>query len=368
MSNRINSEGRDGRPVNLDSILDGVAERDWETPTEGGPLRVAVVGLGWFGADVGLTAIEEAANCEPTVAVSGSAEKASAVADEAGLDRALTYEEFHEGAGSEDYDGVYICTPNATHAEYAETAAELGKHVICEKPLDATAERAERIVEVCEEHGVTLMTAYRMQLTPAVRRMRDLIREGAIGEPVRAEGSFTTHMLDSGGPDQWRLDPELAGGGALLDLGVYPMNTARFVLDADPAAISAHTASVHEAFDGLDEHVTFRLEFENEAVLTGHASYNEAGENYLRVSGTDGRLTLDPIFGVQIERTLTLERSDGTASVTDSTDEIVEEFDYFGQCALNGETPEPDGRDGLRDMEIIEAIYESDETGSRVSL
>ena len=354
--------------MNLDSVIDDVSERDWEMDAEGGPLRIAVVGLGWFGTDAGLPAIAEATNCEPTAVVSGSAEKAESVAEEAGVERALTYDEFHDGVGADDYDAIYVTTPNARHLEHVETAADLGKDVICEKPLEATAERAERIVDVCDEAGVTLMTAYRMQFTPVVRRMRELIADGVIGDPVRVEGAFTFRILDGGDADQWRLDEDLAGGGALLDVGVYPMNTGRFVLDDDPTEISAHTASVHEGFEDVDEHVTFRMEFEDGAVLTGHASYNEEGENYLRVSGTDGRLTIEPIFGVQIERTLTLERSDGAASVADSTDELVEQFEYFAQCALNGTEPEADGRDGLLDMEIVEAVYESDESGSRVSL
>ena len=354
-------------PVTLDSIIDDVAERDWSIPVDGGPLRIAVVGLGWFGADVGIPAMATASNCTPAAVVSGSAEKASTVAEEAGVEHALTYEEFHDGVAADGYDAVYVCTPNATHLEHVTAAADLGKHVICEKPLEASAERAARMVEVCEERGVTLMTAYRMQLAPAVRRTRELVRDGAIGEPVRVEGSFAFRMLGDGGdPDQWRLDPDLAGGGALLDIGVYPMNTGRFVLGADPVAISAHTASVHEGFAGVDEHVTFRLEFAGGTVLTGHASYGELSESYLTVSGTEGRLTLDPAFGPQVERTLTLDRSDGTSTVTDSADEMVEQFEYFAQCVLGGTTPEPDGRDGLHDMEIVEAIYDSAESGTHV--
>jgi xylose dehydrogenase (NAD/NADP) len=354
--------------MSLDSIIEDASRRDWETPVDGGPLRMAIVGLGWFGSDVGLAAAAEASNAEATAVVSGSAEKASTVAEGAGVDHALTYEQFHEGEAADAYDAVYVTTPNATHLEYARTAADLGKHVLCEKPLETSEERAERLVEACDDAGVTLMTAYRMQLDPLVRRMRELVDAGAIGDPVRAEGAFGFDILAGGDADQWRLDPDLAGGGALLDVGVYPMNTTRFVLDAEPTAVSAHTASVREELSDVDEHVTFRLEFDGGTVLTAHASYGEYGENYLRIAGTEGRLTLDPGYDVQKERTLSLERADGAATVTDDSDEIVAEFDYFAQCALNGEEPGPDGRDGLRDMEIVEAIYESDESGSDVSL
>ncbi|MCU4800036.1 Gfo/Idh/MocA family oxidoreductase [Halobacteria archaeon HArc-gm2] len=346
------------------------ADRDWERAVDGGPLRFAVVGLGWFGRDVALPAIEDSDYCEATAVVSGSAEKASSVAEERGLDAALTYEEYADGEHAEAYDAVYVVTPNALHLPHVETAATLGKDVLCEKPLEATAERAERVVDVCEEAGVRLMTAYRMQTTRSVRWVRDQIDAGVIGDPVQFAGEFSFNMLAGGGdPDQWRLDPDLAGGGALMDVGVYPLNTARFVLDADPVAVHATAIENPPEFDGVDEHVSFTLEFPDDVTAQCTASYGASGANHMTIVGTDGRITVDPVFDVDADRRITIARDHGetTVDVTEPP-EMVEEFDFFATAVLGDRDIGPDGRHGHFDLRVTEAVYESSDEGRRVDL
>jgi len=353
--------------MELKGVLADATERDWETEPPEAPLSLAVIGLGVFGRKVALPALERAESAEASVVVSGSAEKAAEVGGQYGA-TGLTYDQYHDGEASEEYEAVYVATPNATHLDFAETAAELGKHVICEKPLEATAARAERLVEATESAGVRLMTAYRMQTTPIVRRARELVAHGAIGQPVRAEGSFNTKPLTGRSPDQWRLDGELAGGGALPDIGIYPLNTARFVLDAEPATVRGYVASPDAPFEDVDEHVAFTLGFDEGLHVTGHASFNAEPESRLRVVGTEGILDIEPIFHVQATRTLSLRRGDEDVSVTTSTDEVTAEFEYFAHAVRTDEPIEPDGADGLADMRLIQAIYESAETGSVVSL
>ena len=136
--------------------LDSYDDRDWRTDVDG-TVRYALVGLGWWTVDVAMPAIEASELGETTVLVSSTARKADRVGDENGVDRGLSYDEFHDGAATEEYDAVYVGTPNATHLAYAETAADLGKAVLCEKPLEATVERAQRLVEACAD--VPLMVA-----------------------------------------------------------------------------------------------------------------------------------------------------------------------------------------------------------------
>lgn len=345
-------------------------ERDWERPVDDGPLRFAVVGLGWFGRDVALPAIVASDYCEATTVVSGSPEKAAQVADERDLDTALTYEEYADGVGERAYDAVYVVTPNALHLPHVETAAALGKHVICEKPLEATAERARRVVEVCDDAGVQLMAAYRMQTARSVRWVRERVREGVIGDPVLFTGEFSFNMLGGGGDsDQWRLDPDLAGGGALMDIGVYPLNTARFVLDADPEAVHATVIENPPAFDGVDEHVAFTLEFPDDVTATCTASYGASGANYMTIVGTEGRITVEPVFDVDADRRITIERDQGETTVdVAEPSEMVEEFDYFATGVLGDGDIEPDGEHGHFDLRVTEAIYESSDEGRRVDL
>jgi xylose dehydrogenase (NAD/NADP) len=181
-----------------------------------------------------MPAVEAAELCETTTVVSGDREKAEAVAARTPtVESVLTYEEFQDGVGADAYDAVYISTPNARHLPFVEAAAANGKDVLCEKPMEATVERAEAVVEAVAEADCRLMVGYRMQTEPLVRRARALVRGGAIGGPAHVAGHMSQRLLDIfPDHDQWRLGPGLAGPGtSVTDLGIYPSNTARSVLD-----------------------------------------------------------------------------------------------------------------------------------------
>jgi xylose dehydrogenase (NAD/NADP) len=345
--------------------------RDWETTTDLEPVRFAMVGLGWWTRDEAIPATEDSDYCETTVVVSSDREKSEAVVAETDADTALTYEEFHEGAATQLYDAVYVATPNATHLEYVESAAEFDKAVLCEKPMEASAERARRMVEACEGE-VPLMVAYRMQTEPAVRRARELVADGAIGDPVFVHGSMSQRLLEMiPDPDQWRLDPDLAGPGAsVTDLGIYPLNTARFVLDADPVAVSAFAQSEDDAFDDVpDEAATFEVRFDDGTLAACSSSQNAHDAGLFTVVGTEGQSSIEPVFSGQAHRGFALEIGDNRAEVDyEEPDQMLEEFDYFAhQFRIDGEI-HPDGRHGLVDMKALEAIYESAEEGSVVEL
>jgi xylose dehydrogenase (NAD/NADP) len=357
--------------MDVETLLADFTERDWQTTDEVEPVRFAVVGLGWWTREEAMPAVVESDFCTTTVGVSGNADKAQRVASESEtVQHGLTYEEFHDGAAADVYDAVYICTPNATHPEYVETAADLGKDVLCEKPMAATSEGARRIVETCEDAGVTCMVAYRMQTEPAVRRARDLVESGLIGDPIQVHG----HMSDCvpqliPDPDQWRLDPELSGGATLIDIGLYPLNTTRFLLDSDPVAVYAATAADHEWFAGLDEHGSFQVAFEDGVSAACTVSHNAYTASHLKLLGSEGELTVEPVFFPWDDRELTVRHGGSTSRVRfEQRNQMTEEFDYFAHCLYTGTDPAPDGRHGLVDIEAVEAMYESAERGERVEL
>jgi len=354
--------------MKLDPYVESFTARDWQTIEEG-RVRFALVGLGGFARRNVLPAMAGTDFCEVTALVSGSPDKAGALADEYEVDRTLDYDAFADGEAVDTYDAAYVGGPNALHLEYARAAADHGTHVLCEKPIETTAERAREMVEACESAGVTLMVAYRPQVEPGMRRLRELIRDGVLGEPVQIHGWFTGHILDAGGPDQWRLDPDLAGGGALVDVGVYPLNASRFLLDADPVAASGTTHSSGEPFAGVDQHVAFRLEFPGGATASCTASYDAQPDDRLRIVGTEGQALVNPAFDAEVNPTLTLDVGAERVEYTgEFVDEVAEEFDYFAHCVLTDTAPEPDGRDSVADMEAVEAIYESAETGRRIEV
>lgn len=356
--------------MDLDALLSGVTTRDWQDGEPDATLRLAVVGLGAFARQRALPAIAAADSCTVTVLVSRSSEKAAAWADEFGATRGLTVEAYDDGVAADDYDAVYVATPNARHRPVVETAARLGKAVLCEKPLEATAERAERLVAACEAAGVPLMTAYRMQLHPALRRMRSLVREGFVGDPVFVHGNFSTHSIHGDrSPEDWRYDRAIAGSGALGDIGVYPLNATRFVVEADPVDVAAVTRSPDAAFADVDEHVSVQATFPGALTATFTASFDAQGDSRLEVVGTDGAMVLEWAYAIGARRHLTLVRGHTEASVTvPPVDEVREEFDYFADRVLSGGEIEPDGRDGLRDVRVVEAALTAATDGGRVPI
>ncbi|WP_266075494.1 D-xylose 1-dehydrogenase Gfo6 [Haladaptatus caseinilyticus] len=353
--------------MELAEHLSEFTQRDWQTVTDPDDrIRFALIGLGWFTEGAVIPALAESALCEVGTVVSGDRNKAARVRDEAGADRALTYDEFHAGEGRSNYDAVYIATPNATHLDFVESAADFGKAVLCEKPIAATTTHAERIAEACNDAGVMLMVGYRMHTNPAVRRMRELVSEGFVGDPVLVEGGMCQNVFEmiSPDPNQWRLDADLAGGSALIDLGIYPLNTARFVLDTDPVSAQGTTTSSDDRFTEVDQHVSFEVEFEDGITAACVASQYAQQGSHFTVIGTDGRLTLDPAFFGEAQLAVRRGGAEADFSV-EPVNEVAEEFDYFADRLLSGRDPVPDGEHALVDMRAIEAIYESAETGER---
>ena len=353
--------------------LDEFTRRDWETldpEAVTDPVRIAVVGLGWFARDWALPGIARSAYTEATVVTDVDAEAVEAVAAERDV-TGVTPEALRSGAVADAYDAVYVATPNATHLEYVRAAAEQGKAVLCEKPLEATLDRARRLVAACEEADVPLMVGYRMQTDPAVRRLRDLLDAGVAGDVVGVHAAMSQTMLGEldGDADQWRLDSELSGGCALMDLGVYPLNTTRFVLGEDPVRVSGRTHTRHEAFADVDEDATFRLEFPGGVDALCSVSQNAQHASRLEVTGTEARLILDPAFYEREDRGFAVVRDGTRVDVDfDQVHQIEEEFAYFGHQLLAGGPFHPDGEHALADARALDGIYESAETGRPVTL
>ena len=346
--------------MDLQQYLGDFTRRDWQRADEG-TVRVAMIGVGWWVREFAIPAVADSDFCETTVLVSSNPEKAERVAERCGAEAAINYEEFHDGAAADAYDAVYVCTPNALHLDYVETAADLDKAVLCEKPMEASVDRAEQLVAAAED--VPLMIAYRMQTDPGIRRMREAVHDGTIGDPVFVHGHNAQHLLDLiPDPEQWRLNTDLAGeGGSVTDIGIYPLNTARFVLGRDPVTAQAAMHSETPAFESIpDERAGFQLTFEGGVYAACTTSQNAYGSGHLRVVGTEGELLYEPAYAEDVSRSLTVRRGGQTSEFTyDFPDQMREEFDYFADRIITGADINPDGEHGLTDMRAIEAIYEA---------
>ena len=350
--------------------IDGLTERDWEEETDDGPVRIAMVGLGWWTRDHAIPAVEASDYAETTVLVTGSPEKAEETAAEVeSVTATLSYDEYADGEAADAYDAAYVATPNALHCEHAEAAAAHGKAVLCEKPLEVSADEAEALVDACERADVPLMVAYRVTTGPTARRARDLIAGGAIGEVVSVVGHMSDTMLDDASPDSWRLDPDLSGGTTINDLGIYPLNATRFILDDDPRAVQATATTTGGAFEGVEEHAAFTMEFSDSLLASCTVSHTAGVVSSLRFVGTEGELTLEGVFFPGATKVLRLSRNGTESEFRPTTaNQMREEFDYFANHLLRGAAFEPDGEMGVADMRVVDALYESAETGERVEL
>src|SRR6056297_122333 len=353
----------------FDHVFADFTRRDWERQSVEGTIRLAVAGVGSFARRRALPAIAASSHCETTVLVAEPPERVADLAETYGVEHVVDYDSFLQGTRTNGYDALYIAAPNFVHGEYATAAAAYGKDVICEKPLEISADRAKEVAETCDDAGVTLMTAYRLQIEPTVRRTRELVQGGLIGDIMQIHAGFSNTLLQDADPDTWRLDPERAGGGALVDLGIYPLNAIRFILDSEPTEIYANTHSTDPPFAEVEEHVAFQLEYDVDTTASCTASFDAHPRSALEIVGTNGMIDIESPFGGVVPQEMTVESDDMRMEYTGPTvDEVREEFDYFAYCVLTATDPEPDGEDGLADLRAIEAAYESAETGRQVAL
>ena len=357
--------------MEFQSFFDEFGERDWPRADDG-TVRWAMVGLGWWTREHAIPATETVDTCETTVLVTGSPDEAQDLIDEHDtVERAVSYDEYQDGEATDAYDAVYVATPNAKHLPNVEAAAEYDKDVLCEKPMESSSERAQDLVEAGSD--ITVAIDYRMHVDPAVRRMRDLIDADFVGEPAMMHGHMAQHILDiDDDPDQWRLDPEMAGPGAsVTDLGIYPINTARFVVDENPRAISGAStwSGDDEAFDDVpDERASFTMEFPDGLLASFSASQNAEETSHLRVTGTEGEIVLEPAF-MGRPRELTLTRESVTNTVQfEQRDQMEEMFRYVADHLLTDSEILGDAEHGLVDIAAIEAVYDAAENGGLVDI
>jgi predicted dehydrogenase len=273
-------------------------------------------------------------------------------------------------------DIVIVCLPNDLHAAVTIDAAEAGKHVICEKPLATNLDEAERMIGACRARGVMLALAEELCFVPKFVRVSELREVGALGK------IFSVHQREQhGGPySPWFFSRDQAGGGALMDMGCHSIEIARWVLGRPEAtAVYARMSNqLHTGVTALEDHVSMMVEFEGGALAVLEPSWALHGgmESHLDVIGTGGALYTDLTRGTGMrmfsETGLADDPETRGWSTPDpdwlTTNGYVQELEHFVECARTGNTPRVTGEDGLAQLEIIHAAYESARTGCRVAL
>jgi predicted dehydrogenase len=329
-----------------------------------GPVRYAIVGLGHIAQVAVLPAFAHARrNSHLTALVSNDRTKRQTVALKYGVHRTYAYDEYESCL--EEVDAVYIALPNSMHAEYTVRAARAGVHVLCEKPMAVTADECQTMIDVCREHRVKLMIAYRLHFEEINLAVIDLVRKGRIGAPKFFNSSFSMLVRDRNIRTKKKL-----GGGTLYDIGVYCINAARHIFRSEPKevmAISVNSGAARLA--EIDESTGALLRFDGERVAAFVTSFNAADVGSYRIVGTKGHVRIDPAYeyaeGLEYELTI---NGKTTRKRIGKRDQFAAELLYFSDCILRDRAPEPSGEEGLQDVRIVQALYESAETGKAVEI
>ena len=328
-------------------------------------LGVALVGLGYYATNKIAVGLEQTEFCEVRGIVTGTPSKIPDwkkkynIADE----NIYNYENFETIADNPDIDLVYVVLPNGMHSEYIIKAANAGKHVMCEKPFDINAKRAAEAVEVCKKAGRLLQIGYRCQYDESHKELMRIGREQPLGKIKEIRSS---HSFFGVRGSNWRYtDRSLAGGGPLMDVGVYSINAARYSTGEEPVAVWARTYNTYpNLMDGMEETIVFGMEFPSGAVANMTSSY-AARANYIHISAEKGNYGLEPAFGYD---GATGYVGDEKMNFPKKHQQAVQ-MDAFARNVLDGTPVIASGDEGLRDMVIIDAIYKSArKNGKRIKL
>ncbi len=337
-----------------------------DRPYQGKMLRVAIMGLGSYGTRVA-NAMKDCKRAKLVGVISGTPSKVEKWQKEYGIPNknCYNYENFDEIKNNPDIDAVYVITPNGLHCEQTIRVAKAGKHVICEKPMGINADEGQKMVDACKAANVKLLIGYRMHFEPKTVEVIRMRKDGEFGQPKFFQGQSGFVI---GNPTQWRLNKKLAGGGAMMDIGIYSINGARYMLGEEPIWVTAQeTKTDPEKFkEGVDETIQFQMGFPSGAVANCLSTYAMNNLDRFFMTGSKGWMEMRPSTGYGPIKGRTHK---GELDQPHTTHQTLQ-MDGMAELIFEGKQPivPVNGEEGVKDMKIIDAIYEAVKSGGKVSL
>jgi len=317
-------------------------------------LGVALVGLGYYSTDLLAPALQITQKCFLAGIVTGTPEKAEKWKQQHNIpDKNIyNYQSFDSIANNPDIDVIYIVLPPSMHAEYSIRAAKAGKHVWCEKPMAMTELECKNMIDACKKNKVKLSIGYRLHHEPNTQRIiqirKDLIY-GKVLSTTAAAGyrdDRTTH---------WKQKKNL-GGGAMYDMGVYPLNATRYATGLEPIAVSARASTTRpEIYTEVEETMNFDLEFPGGVTATCETTFGR-GINTLETKFANGWYKLEPFQNYSGLKGVT---SDGKVLNATIPNQQAKQMDEDAISIMNGTPVLVPGEEGLKDIRVVEAIYKS---------
>ena len=320
-------------------------------------LGIALVGLGYYSTDLLAPALQETSHSYLAGIVTGTPAKAERWKAQYNLSEKniYNYENFDEIASNSDIDIIYIVLPNSMHAEYTIRAAQAGKHIICEKPMASNADECRSMIAACKDAGVQLSIGYRMQYEPTTQ---ELIRIGADRDFGAVRMVTAAAGYREGRPDTWKLKKAMAGG-AMMDMGVYSLQAARYATREEPISVSAQSfTSRPELYSEVDETTTFQLTFPSGAIANLQTSHR-MGMNTLDVRYQRGWARLEPF---QAYRGIRGRSSQGAMDFP-VVNQQATQMDEDALAIMQGKPARVPGEEGLKDMIVVDAVYASIASG-----
>ena len=335
----------------------------------GKKLGWAVVGLGSLAINQILPAFAKCEKSKVVALVSGHPDKANKLALRYGVSpkSIYNYQNYDTIRDNPEVDVIYIVLPNGMHAEYTVRGHQAGKHVLSEKPMANTPAECQQMIDAAKKADRKLMVAYRCQYEPFNQEAIRIARSGELGKTqmILADTGFPM-----GDPNQWRLNKQLAGGGSMMDIGIYALNASRYLTGEEPTEVNAmtYTTPGDVRFKEVEESTIFQLRFPSGILANCSSSYGYFHQSHYRVMGTDARLCMDPAtwysgLRLWIERGNTIEQRD-----LPEVDHFTAEMDHMSDCVMQNKTPLTPGEEGLRDLTIISAVYAAAQSGKTVKL
>ena len=326
------------------------------------PIGWCVIALGRISMDHFMPGMKMSQTGKIVALVSGHRDKAEKQAAIYGVPSSAiySYENMDAIRDNPEIDAVYIALPNSMHAEFTIRAAKAGKHVLCEKPMATSVADAKSMIDACKAANKKLMIAYRCQFDPEHLKAIEMIRSGQLGQVQAIESAFGFNIAAG----EWRLNRKLAGGGPLMDVGVYCLNASRYLTGEEPAEIKAYSSVIdHDGrFDTVEENVSWTMKFPSGIVAACNTTYGASMMGFFRVHGAKGQLEMAPAFnydGMHLTGQIGRDQKIDEVSPIRDPMEFTRQADHFADCIWNDKTPKTPGEEGLRDLELLSQIYQA---------
>ncbi|CAG5018104.1 Glucose--fructose oxidoreductase [Dyadobacter sp. CECT 9275] len=325
-------------------------------------LGVALVGLGYYSTDLLAPALQKTKNCYLAGIVTGSPEKAEAWKNKYNIpDKNIyNYKSFDQIANNPEIDVVYIVLPPVLHKEYTIRAAKAGKHVFCEKPMAMNARECEEMIRACKDNKRSLSIGYRCQHDPNTQEYMRIAREKRLGN-VQLISCAAGYRESRAG--NWKVKREM-GGGAMYDMGVYALQGARLAAGEEPVSLTAqHVTNRPEIFSDADEITHFQLHFPSGAVASCTGSHG-IQTNFLKVNYDKGQLHMDAFSAYNGNKGFST-----LGEIRYPVDnQQAKQMDEDALAIMQNKPQLVPGEEGMRDIRIVEAIYQAAKTGKTIKL